>query len=119
MKKMVSRLKDSSWTNKLVLIQTEKSNLKLLFCCVFYVTALYGDSSGHLKLKPTRSMGGYTVEYTFFLREVALLMWRVLPHANVPPLFRGGHHNPGIASLDRNVESRQHVAHESVRVGRV
>jgi len=28
-------------------------------------------------------MGGYTVGYTFFLREVALLMWRVLPHANV------------------------------------
>ena len=46
-------------------------------------------------------------------------MWRVLSHADVPPLFRGGHHNPGIANLDRNVESRQHVAHESVRVGRV
>ena len=29
-------------------------------------------------------MGGYTVGYTFFLREVALLMGRVLSHANVP-----------------------------------
>ena len=52
---------------------------------------LYHFGLKKLKLKPTRSMGGYTVGYSFFLREVALLMWRVLPHANVPPLFRGGH----------------------------